>query len=242
MMAEASLTFPMICLSLSFLFVVAVYNASIMQHLSALHHRVILPVYQQIARKLFSHNPVNQNPPNRLPAAGYEPINLDTKDEEEQHPPPLANSSMPAPDYYRYGEPPALDRNNMFPESGNETEMDGHSLTTTYAGGPYRPRRRSTLADIAEFSSHSRFSSPSGSVVSSDEYDSDWSNSAVDEAVFEPHNPVDDIPIWEFELERPIYTIDQHDQGPVAWVDEIVEWTSQGVFAFVAPDIIEQRG
>ncbi|CAG8899872.1 unnamed protein product [Penicillium egyptiacum] len=242
-MAEASLAFPAICLTLSFLFVVAVYNASVVQHLGAFHRRVILPAYQHIARKLFNRNPGNQNLPNRMPEAGYEPINFDAKDEEEQHPPPLTTSSMASPDYHGYGESPSRDTVNMFPESGNETEIDGHGLTTSYAGGPYRPRRRPTFADIGELPTHSPSPSPPEPAVSSDEYDSDWSNSAVDEAVFEPRNPIDDIPIWEFEVERPIYTIDHQEQsGPVAWLDEVVEWTSQGVFAFVAPDILEQRG
>ncbi|KGO75926.1 hypothetical protein PITC_077220 [Penicillium italicum] len=237
-MAEASLAFPIICLTLSFLFVVAIYNASIMQHLGAFHHRAILPLYQQIAHKLINRHLANQNLPNRMPEVGYELVNIDTKDEEEQHHPSLASSSMPAPGYHRHGEDPAL--NTV--ERDSKTEIDGLSMTTSYAGGPYRPQRRSYYAEMAGFPTHSQSPSPSGSVVSSDGYDSDWSNSAVDEAVFEPHNPVDDIPIWEFELERPMYTLG-HEQGrPVAWLDEIIEWTSQGVFAFVSPDILEQRG
>lgn len=236
-MAEASLTFPMICLTLSFLFVVAVYNASIMQNLGAFHNRIILPMYQQIARKLLNRNPINQNLQNRMPEAGYEALNLDTEDEEEQSPSPLATSSMPTPDYHRHVEYPAPDTPNLLPET------DTLSRTITYAGGPYRPRRWSTFANMAGISTHSPSHSPSGSVVSSDEYDSEWSNSAVDEAVFEPHSLTEDIPIWEFEVERPIYNVDnEHEQGgPRVWVDDVVEWTSQGVVAFVSPDIMQQR-
>ena len=242
-MAEASLAFPAICLALSFLFVVAVYNASIMQHLRAFHRRAILPAYQQIAHKLFSRNPGRQIPPNHMSRAGYEPVNHDTKVEEEQHPPPPTTSSMSPPDYHRYADTPALDTVNIFPESDDEIQIDGHGLSTSYAGGPYRPRRRPTFAELGESPTNSQSLSPPGSSVSSDEYDSDWSNSAVDEAVFEPRNPVENVPVWEFEVERPIYGIDRQEQsGPVAWLDEVVEWTSQGVFAFVTPDILEQRG
>ncbi|OQE22803.1 hypothetical protein PENFLA_c012G06100 [Penicillium flavigenum] len=239
-MAEASLAFPAICLALSFLFVVAVYNASIMQHLRAFHRRAILPAYQQIAHKLFNRNPGHQSSPNHISGAGYEPVSLDTKDEEEQLPPPPTTSSMSSPDYHRYADNPALDTVNIFPESGNETQIGSHGLATSYAGGPYRPRRRPTFAELGESPTNSLSPSPSGSSVSSDEYDSDWSNSAVDEAVFEPRNPVEDVPVWEFEVERPIYTIDHQEQSEsVAWLDEVVEWTSQGVFAFVTPDILE---
>ncbi|KAJ5197220.1 hypothetical protein N7449_007699 [Penicillium cf. viridicatum] len=236
-MAEASLTFPMICLTLSFLFVVAVYNASIMQNLGAFHNRIILPVYQQIARKLLNRNPINQNLQTRMPEAGYKALNLDTEDEEEQSPSPLATSPMPTPDYHRHVEDPAPDTPNMLPE------MDSLNRTITYAGGPYRPRRWSTFANMAGIFTHSPSHSPSGSVVSSDEYDSEWSNSAVDEAVFEPHNLTDDIPVWEFELERPIYNVDnEHEEGgPRVWVDEVVEWTAQGIVAFVSPDTTQQR-
>lgn len=149
---------------------------------------------------------------------------------------------MPTSGYHRHGQDIALDTVNTFIEMDSKTEIDGLSMTTSYAGGPYRPQRRSIFADMADFPTRSQSPSPSGSMASSDDYDSDWSNSAVDEAVFEPHNPVDDIPIWEFDLERPIYTVGQAQGGPVAWLDEVVEWTSQGVFAFVSPDIIEQRG
>ena len=242
-MAKASLAFPAICLTLSFLFVVAVYNASIMQHLGAFHRRVILPTYRQIARKLINPNPGSQSSPNHLPGAVYERISLVTKDEEQPQSPPPTTSSMSSPGYHRYGNSPTLDTVNIPPESGDGSRINGHGLATSYAGGPYRPRRRPTFAELGESPTNSLSPSPSGSSVSSDEYDSDWSNSAVDEAVFEPRNPVEDIPVWEFEVERPIYTVDHQEQsGQVAWLDEVVEWTSQGVFAFVAPDILEQRG
>ncbi|KAJ5198909.1 hypothetical protein N7491_000524 [Penicillium cf. griseofulvum] len=242
-MSEASLAFPAVCLTLSFLFVVAVHNASTMQQLGAFHHHTLLPVYQQIQRLLTNHNPINRNLPNRMPEPGYEPISLNTNDEEEQHPPPIASSSMPVPGYYQYSESPALDRVNESPERDSTTETDDLHMTARYAGGPYRPRNRPTFADVAELSTYSPPPSPHGTGVSSDEYDSDWSNSAVDEAVFEPCNPVDDIPIWEFEVERPIYVLDQRNQrGPSAWLDEVVEWTAQGVFAVVAPEMVQQRG
>ncbi|KAJ5470219.1 hypothetical protein N7530_007576 [Penicillium desertorum] len=209
-MAEASLAFPAICLALSFLFVVAVYNAAIMQHLRTFQRRVVLPAYQQIARKLLNHNRGSQSSQNHMSSAGYEPVNLDTKDEEEQHPPPPATSSMSSSDYHRYGDNPALDTVNIFSESGNG-QINSHGLTTSYAGGPYRPRRRPTFAELGESPTNSLSPSPPGSPVSSDEYDSDWSNSAADEPVFEPRNPVEDIPVWEFEVERPIYTIDHQE-------------------------------
>ncbi|CAI7604808.1 unnamed protein product [Penicillium glandicola] len=220
-MAEASLAFPAICLTLSFLFVVAVYNASIMQHLCAFHRCTILPTYRKIERMLVNHNPMNQNRPNCMPEAGYNPINLDTKAEDEQHHPPLTTSPMLSPDYHRHDENPNLERPNMFSESG----------------GPHRPRRWATFVGVDE----NPPPSPLGSTVSSDAYDSDWSNSAVDEAVFEPQPLPGDIPIWEFVLERPVYTVVQEQRGPAAWLDDVVEWTSQGIFAVVAPDIIEQR-
>lgn len=241
-MAEASLAFPIICLILSFLFLVAVYHPSIMRHLGAFHHRIILPVYQQIARKLLNRNPINRTPPNR-PEAGYEALNLDTEEEEEQSPAPLATSSTPSPGYHRHGEDPVPNTFSMLSESDTETEMDLLGRTTSYAGGPYRPRRWSAFAEMAGLSTHSQSRSPSGSLVSSDEYDSEWSNSALDEAVSEPRNQPDDIPIWEFELERPIYNVDSEGEqgGPMVWVDEVVEWTSQGIFAIVSPDIMDQR-
>ncbi|EKV12912.1 hypothetical protein PDIG_31390 [Penicillium digitatum PHI26] len=237
-MAEASLAFPMICLTFSFLFVFAVYNASIMRHFGAFYRRTILPVYRQMARKLISRHPTNQNLPIRRPEVGYEAINLVANDEDEQYPPSLATSSIPAPGYRRHVEDRDLNTVKKFPPMDSEIKVDYLSISTTYAGSPYRPRR---FAEMANFPTHSQSSSPSGSVVSSDEYDSDWSNTAFEEAVFEPHNPVDEIPIWGFELERPMYTLGHEQGGPVAWLDEIVEWTSQGVFAFVSPDIIEQR-
>ena len=59
----------------------------------------------------------------------------------------------------------------------------------------------------------------------------------------EAEGKFDDIPTWEFEVERPIYVIDQRNQrGPSAWVDEVVEWTAQGVFALVVPETAQQRG
>ncbi|KAJ5958388.1 uncharacterized protein N7479_005538 [Penicillium vulpinum] len=242
-MAGASLAFPAICLALSFLFVVAVYNASIMRYLGTFHCRVILPSYQHIKRRLLNRSPVNQNLPNHMLEPGYESINLDTKDEEDQHPPPFTAPRMSLPDYYRHRQSPASNAGNIFSDMEDATETDGLNMTTRYAGGPYRPRRWSTFVGVAERSIHSRSPSLSGSLVSSDEYDSDWSNSAVDEAVFEPRNPADGIPVWEFEVERPIYTLDQDEQGtPALWLDEVVEWTAQGVFAFVVPDMIQQRG
>jgi hypothetical protein len=33
---------------------------------------------------------------------------------------------------------PALDTVNIFPESDDEIQIDGHGLSTSYAGGPYR--------------------------------------------------------------------------------------------------------
>ncbi|KAJ5360587.1 hypothetical protein N7517_009778 [Penicillium concentricum] len=241
-MPEASLAFPAICLTFSFLFVVAVHNASILQHLGAFHHRILLPAYQQMQRMLTNRNPTSQTRPNRMHEAMYKPINLETKDEEEQ-PPHLATSSIPSPDYHRYSQNSTLDTVNMFPERDNTTGIDGINMTARYAGGPYRPRRRLTYADIAEFSNYSPPPSPPGDRTSSDEYDSDWSNSAVDEAVFEPRILGDDIPVWEFEVERPIYILDQREQrGPAAWLDEVVEWTAQGVFAVVAPEMVRQRG
>lgn len=227
----------MICLTLSFLFVVAVYNASIMQNLGAFHNRIILPVYQQIARNLLNRNPINQNLQNRMPEAGYEALNLDTEDEEEQSPSPLATSSIPTPDYHRHVEDPAPDTPNMLPE------MDSLSGTISYAGGPYRPRRWVDFANMIGLPTYSPSNSPSGSVVSSDEYDSEWSNSALGEAVFEPRNLTDDIPIWEFDVERHIYNIDnEHGEGgPRLWVDDVVEWTAQGIIACVSPDTMEQR-
>ncbi|CAI7664562.1 unnamed protein product [Penicillium viridicatum] len=224
-MAEASLAFPMICLTLSFLFVVAVYHPSIIQHLGAFRHHIILPVYQQIARKLFNRNPIYQNLPNRVPEAEYEALNLDTEDEEEQSPSPLATSSTSTPDYHRHDEEPAPDTLNMLSERGSGIEMDDLSRAISYAGGPYRPRRWSDFAELADLST-SRSRSPSGPL-----------------AVFEPQNRTDDIPVWQFELERPIYTVDnEHQQGGLtAWVDEVVEWTSQGIFASVSADIMEQQ-
>jgi hypothetical protein len=249
-MSKASLAFPAVCLTLSFLFVVAVYHASIMQQLGTFHHHILLPVYQQIQRLLTNHNPINRNLPNRMREASYEPINLDTIDdeEEEQHPPPLATSSTPAPGYRRYSESPALDTVDDSPERNSSTGIDSPNVTARYAGGPYRPRHRPTYADTPESSSYSPPPSPTGTGVSSDkydsdEYDSDWSNSAADETVFEPGNLFDDIPTWEFEVERPIYVLDQRNQrGPSAWVDEIVEWTAQGVFALVVPETVQERG
>lgn len=242
-MADASLAFPMICLTLSFLFVVAVYHPSIMRHLGAFHDHIILPVYQQIARKLLNRNPINRNLPNSMPEAGYETLNLDTEDEEEQSPSPLAASSTQTTDYYRHDEDPAPDTFNILPESDTETEMDAVHRTVSYAEGPYRPRRWSAFAELAALSTRSRSHSPSGSLVSTDEYDSEWSNSALDEPFFEPRNRTDEIPIWEFELERPIYNVDSEDeQGePMLWLDEVVEWTSQCIFAMVTPDIMGQQ-
>ncbi|KAJ5512411.1 hypothetical protein N7463_001963 [Penicillium fimorum] len=242
-MPEASLAFPVICLTFSFLFVVAVHNSSIMQSLGAFHHRMLLPVYQQIQHMLTNRNPVSQNQPNHMPEARYEPINFNLKEEETQPPPRFATSSMPPPDYHQYSETPAPDTVNLPPGRDNRTVIDDLNMIARYAGGPYRPRHRPTYADIAEFSTYSPPPSLPGDGVSSDEYDSDWSNSAVDEAVFEPHIPGDDIPVWEFEVERPVYTLDQRDQrGPSAWLDEVVEWTAQGVFAVVAPEMVRQRG
>ncbi|KOS38004.1 hypothetical protein ACN38_g11185 [Penicillium nordicum] len=239
-MEEASLAFPIICLTLSFLFVVAVYNPSIMRHLGAFHHHIILPVYQQIARKLFNRNPISQRPPDRTSGVGYEALNLDTKDEEEQSPSPPTTSSMPTPDYHRHDEDPAPDPFNMLSERDTETEIYDLSRPTSYAGSPYRP---SNFVELAGLSTHSPSHSTAGSVVSSDEYDSEWSDSALDEAVYVRHNPTDDIPVWEFDVRRPIYIVgNEHEQGrPTVWLDEVVEWTSQGVFAFVSPDILEQR-
>ncbi|KAF7528915.1 hypothetical protein PCG10_009629 [Penicillium crustosum] len=240
-MAEASLAFPMICLTLSFLFVVAVYHPSIMRYLGAFCNRIILLAYQQIARKLLNRNAINQN---LMPEVGYEALHLDTEDEERESPSPLATSSTQTPDYYRHDEDPAPDTFDILPESDSETEMGALRRTISYAGGPYRPRRWSAFAELAAFSStRSHSHSPSGSLVSSDEYDSEWSNSAINEAVFEPRNRTDEIPIWEFELERPVYNVDSEDEdgGPMVWLDEVVEWTSQGIFARVSPDIMDRQ-
>ncbi|KXG49830.1 uncharacterized protein PGRI_057980 [Penicillium griseofulvum] len=243
-MLEASLAFPAVCLMLSFVFVVAVYNASILQQLGAFHHHILLPVYQQIQRLLTNHTPINRNLPNGMPEASYEPINIvDTNDEEEQHPPPLATSSMPAPGYRRYSESSAHDIVDQSPERNSATGIDDLNMADRDAGGPYRRRYRPTYGDSPEFFSYSPPPSPPGTGESSDEYDSDWSSSADDETVIEPCNPFDDIPTWEFEVERPIYVIDQRNQrGPSAWVDEVVEWTAQGVFALVVPETAQQRG
>ncbi|KAJ5836757.1 hypothetical protein N7447_002783 [Penicillium robsamsonii] len=212
-MPEASLAFPAICLTFSFLFIVAVHNASIIQNLGAFHYRILLPVYQQIQRMLTNRDPITPNPPNHMPEARYELINLNPNNEEEQPSPRLATSFMPPPDHHRYGETPAPDTVNLPPEIDNETRIDNLNMTARYAGGPYRPQHRPTYADIAEFSTYSPLPSPPGDGVSSDEYDSDWSNSAVDEAIFESRILGDDIPVWEFEVERPIYILDQRDQG-----------------------------
>ncbi|OQE40321.1 hypothetical protein PENCOP_c006G03565 [Penicillium coprophilum] len=241
-MPEASLAFPAICLSFSFLFVVAVHNGLIMQRLSAFHHRILLPLYQQIQRMLTYHNPIKQSTSNRMPEARYEPISPEIKDAEEQ-PPHSATSSMLPPDYHRADENPVLDAATIFSERDHTTKINDINMTARFAGGPFRPRHRPTYADIPEFDTYSPPPSPPGDRTSSDEYDSDWSNSAVDEAVFEQQLPGDDIPVWEFEVERPIYVLDQRDQrGPAAWLDEVVEWTAHGIFAVVAPEMVRQRG
>lgn len=226
-MAEASLAFPAICLTLSFLFVVAVYNASIMQHLGACHRRIILPVYQFIARNLFNRNHVNQDQ-DRIPLAEYEPINPDPNDEDEQHP----HLATPARNHHRPGENNVLDTANRIAESDDDIGSGSPNLRDS--NRPQHPN----FADRAQFST---VSPPPGSVddygseeYDSDEYGSDWSDSD------DEHYPVDDIPIWEFQVERPYFNVEHPEQGgPVVWLDEVVEWTSQGIFAYVTPELDE---
>jgi hypothetical protein len=44
----------------------------------------------------------------------------------------LAEFRKGPPDYHRYADNPALDTVNIFPESDDEIQIDGHGLTGSY--------------------------------------------------------------------------------------------------------------
>ncbi|KAJ5462955.1 hypothetical protein N7475_007899 [Penicillium sp. IBT 31633x] len=242
-MVEASLTFPAICLALSFLFIISVYHASIKEHLGAFHQNIIIPVYQKIEANLASHIP-----PDHIPTleARYEAMDIEPKnEEEEQDLPSVRHTPSPSPSpssspYHQRGDKtptPTRDIYSPVPESRNASESARPSRGILYAGGPHRPMRAEDYAGTAELSGRS-----TPDAVFDDEYDTDWSNSAADEMVYEPQKPIGDIPVWEFEMEREIYGLNERgQQGPEVWLDEVVEWTAESVFAVVAPEMLPPR-
>jgi hypothetical protein len=234
-MEEASLTFPAICLTLSFLFVIGVYNASITQRLTTFHRCITLPMYLQIEHIVTNGTWANQAAAD-YNEARYEPINHDINEEAAEHEEPTLPAlpctpraplrSLP----YRPAKSRSLNIHTPIPANRHASAAEEIPMTVFYA----REARSNELE-----------SSSSRSEVSYDEYDtgsSDSDNIAWDLGVLDPHIPGDQIPVWELEAEREIYTVhERHPRGIEALLDRTIEWTAQMVFALVAPEIVEEQ-
>lgn len=238
-MAEASLAFPTVCLILSGLFLLSVYNVSIRACLHAFYRHTVDPVYQQARHKITNRNPQARNLADQIPEARYEPINADTHRREEQHPSsvarPLVHHTYHLPD-----EGPAFRDPSLFPEPSTNINHPRGSIL--YASGPNRPLSQEDYGGLFPSNTYSSPPSSPDSDIFEGEYDTDWSNSAADETVLESYSDVDDIPVWEFDIQREVFIVDEtHPEESVGWVDEILEWAAEGVFAMVVPEIPAQR-
>lgn len=228
-MAEASLAFPAICLTLSFLFVVLFYNASIKDRLDAFHRRILLPTYRWVERKITTqaHETIIVSEPT------YEAINIDEKfDESPDEPQPSPERPWFFPRPTRSRETPAPDNTNAVPEERRIRDITQPPGNVYFADSTARYRNEGGY-HVINFSSYSPPPSASGSAESDDESDPDEFR-VLTYTAREEDNAVPNV--WEFELEQPIYVVDRH--ASAVWIEQLVQWTAQAAFAMVAPPVV----
>jgi hypothetical protein len=228
-MAEASLAFPAICLTFSFLFVVLFYNASIKDRLDAFRRGILLPSYRWFERKFTAqtHQTITVSEPT------YETINIDEKYEEspdEPQPSPERPWFFPRATLSR--ETPNPDSTNAVPEERRIRDITQPPGNVYFADSTARYRNEGGY-HVINFWSYSPTPSASGSAESDDESDHDESR-VLTYTMREEANAVPNI--WEFELEQPVYVVDRH--ASAVWVEQLVQWTAQTAFAMVAPPMV----
>jgi hypothetical protein len=219
-MAEASLIFPAICLTVSFLFVVLFYNASIKDRLEAFHRSILLPTYRWIKRKTTTQNSetiVVSQPT-------YEIVNMDENIDELPDEPQASFERpwfFPRPNQSR--ETPAPDSPTSAPEEGGIHDITQPPGNVYFADSTARYRNEGGY-HVINYSSYSE---------SDDEADPDEFRVLT----YTERADASAVPnVWEYELERPIFVADRH--ASVAWLEELVQWTAEGAFALVAPPMV----
>ena len=231
-MAEASLAFPAICLTFSFLFVVLFYNASIKERLGAFHRNILLPTHRWVERKLLNRN----HEAIAISEPTYEAINLDEKYDE---PPDEPQPSPELPWFFprsqaRSHENPTLDDANFVLEERRSSHITQPPNNVYFADSTARYRNEGRY-HVINFAASSPPSSASRS-AESDGGDSDH-ESETRVLTYTARQEVNAIPnVWEFELEQPIYVVDRH--AAAVWIEQMVQWTAQTAFAMVAPPVI----
>ncbi|KAJ5851685.1 uncharacterized protein N7529_011070 [Penicillium soppii] len=243
-MAEASLAFPMICLTLSFLFVALFYNVSIKSRIRAFHRCILLPTYRYVERKLNNraHEAVPMSEPTDEPRdeptdeSTYETISVDEITDE----PP--DEPMPSPELpwffprsrTRSSEHQPLDDANSDLEEHSSSRITQPPGNVYFADSTVRYRNEGGY-HVINFSPHTPLPNTSGSAESDEDYTDDESEHRV--LAYTTRDDVNAVPnVWEFELERPIYVVDRH--ASAVWVERMIEWTAQTAFAMVAPPVI----
>ncbi|KAJ5146223.1 uncharacterized protein N7515_000787 [Penicillium bovifimosum] len=244
-MGKASLTFPAMCLALSFLFVIAVYHASIIQRLSSFHRRIILPLYRRMTNITWAnHVPANHD------EARYELISRDINDDEEEseeptHPAlprtprsqPRSPLSKPARPRTPYPHPPASPIPANRPSTADESPIAVFWTREPHLSELQASFTRTEDSDGDESQnedSDGEYPYSEYSIDSSD--DENYIHQSWDLRILDPHIPGGEIPVWQVEAESQIYTVDDRQpRGVQLLLDQTVEWTVQMVYGLVAP-------
>ncbi|KAJ5562771.1 hypothetical protein N7461_001532 [Penicillium sp. DV-2018c] len=241
-MGEASLTFPAICLAFSFLFVIGVYHATIIQRLRSFHRRIILPQYRRITDGILPNHAAASHD-----EAIYEPVNHDINDdgdgddgddEEEGRWKEEEPEGDEDDDDDDDNEEPALPRtprapwrSSPFPPANSGTPSrhvsatDEPAIAVSWAREPHSSEGSVSPPRTEDFDGELDIAS------------SDDEEYLVWDFTLEGRIPRDEIPVWEVEAERDFYIVqDRQPRGTEVLLDRTVEWTAQMVYGLVAPD------
>lgn len=258
-MAEASLVFPICCLTFSFVFVILFYNASIRERAGALHRDIILPTRAWIERNLFTQS----NEAIAISEPAYEVITLEKNDEIKEEPQPSPErpwffprpqsryreasmriaSPSPSPDYHAVsmGIPspcPSPDARNPSHtrQARSSVFFDDRMLLPSSESESYEEE-----SEDDQSTTFSEFTTGSEDVWESDdsyEPDSEIGRpSGSRSMVYRPSSEPIGLPdVWHYELEQPIYRM--NSAGTSALLERVVSWTAQTAFVRVAPPAV----
>ncbi|KAJ5575858.1 hypothetical protein N7535_002784 [Penicillium sp. DV-2018c] len=226
-MGEASLTFPAICLAFSFLFVIGVYHATIIQRLRSFHRRIILPQYRRITDGILPNHAAASHD-----EAIYEPVNHDINDDGDGD----------DGDDEEEGGGKKKNRRGMRTTTTTTTTKNQLFHAPHVRHGDRHPFHQLTPAHQAAIEPHS--SEGSVSPPRTEDFDGELDIASSDDEEYlvwdftlEGRIPRDEIPVWEVEAERDFYIVqDRQPRGTEVLLDRTVEWTAQMVYGLVAPD------
>ncbi|KAJ5318982.1 uncharacterized protein N7506_011686 [Penicillium brevicompactum] len=243
-MAEASLVFPICCLTFSFIFVILFYSASIRERAGALCRNIILPICAWVERKLSTQT----NQAIAISEPAYEVIS-DEKDEEIEEEPqqsPERPWFFPrSQSRYREASTTEIASPSPSPKARNPSQTQRPSGIVLLADGMLPP----PTASESDEDEPEGDRSPSLTLYTPDDSDDDWDNDSYGSnndnrplsgsMGYRQSSGIDDLPdVWQAELQQPIFAI--NSAGTSAWVDRIVRWTALTTFASVAPpDVLE---